>query len=144
MKLTLRSLAFSAVFAVGLTGLPVSAFLPGNAIARAATACTTTGYTHNCGGCIKFTSTDAFSIRVPKTKLTVTGRGTSRAVGTTVCVIRIAPPRKSKGGIGLRVTATGPFAAIHVPHAHLYRYNVGTGKLKHVKTISHAGLYQIV
>lgn len=111
--------------------------------AAPARACTTTGYTRNCTGCIKITSSHAFTLKVPSSRITLRGSGGTH-LGTTVCVARVPAPVASHGGQGVRVTATGSFSPLHVRRATIYRFNASKDTVKKVKKIGHPGIYQIV
>jgi hypothetical protein len=131
---------FSLASAHSLQGVPQAIHL----VSSVATTCTSTGYSHNCGGCITTSSSGNYSVKVPHTTKTVVGKGASS--GSTVCFAKVATPIKSRGGIGLRVTSTGAMGAVKVKgkHVKIYLYSPATKSLKKVKKISKPGIYQIV
>jgi hypothetical protein len=108
--------------------------------------CTTTGYSMNCTGCVKISRAGTFTVKVQHTNLAVRGKGSSLSAGTTVCLAKVPTPVQSKGGVGVRVTATGPFGPLHVEgkHPKVFSYNVKTRALKKVKAMSRPGIYQII
>jgi hypothetical protein len=129
---------------LALSTVPASAHTSARAVARPAAACTTTGYSKNCAGCKHLRATGGFTIKVAHTKFSVKGKGTADEVGTTLCVTHVATPVPSRGGVGVRVTATGAFSPLKVPHAHVFFFKASAGALKKVKAIRKPGLYQLV
>lgn len=110
-----------------------------------AAKCVSTGYTQNCTGCAKIKASGTYTLKAPNSSITLTGKGTARGKGTTICVSQLAPPVKSKSGKGIRVTATGSFSPMKLKgHKTIYKYSPKTNALKKVTKISAPGIYQIV
>jgi hypothetical protein len=112
--------------------------------AAPAAACTSTGYTSNCGGCVKVSASRSYTVTVPHTSLKL--KGTKAASGATVCFAKVATPVPSKGGIGVRVTATRSLGSVKLTGAKhkVYLFHPATKTLTTVKVITKVGIYQIV
>jgi hypothetical protein len=109
-----------------------------------AVACTSTGYTSNCGGCVTVKASGTYTVKVPKTTLTF--KGSKAAKGAKVCFSKVATPVKSKGGVGVRVTATKKLGTAKPSKKKdvVYLFHAATKTMTKVKSITKAGIYQVV
>jgi hypothetical protein len=107
-------------------------------------ACSSTGYSSNCGGCVTVSASGKYTVKVPKT--TVTFKGSKAAKGARVCFSKVATPMKAKGGVGVRVTATKKLGSAKPSKKKdvVYLFHAATKSLTKVKTITKAGIYQVV
>jgi hypothetical protein len=112
--------------------------------ATALAACTTTGYTMNCTGCIKVPSSGKFVLTPPKTHINFRGSGSSGTAGTKLCVSQVAAPKASLHGTWIRVSAKGAFRPLTLKHSKIYAYNPSSGRLTRLASVKKAGVYQIV
>jgi hypothetical protein len=135
---------FATLVLIATAGASTGALGATATSAAPAGACTQTGYTKNCSGCKHLPGSGSFSLKVPGANVAFRGKGSSGSAHTTLCFTRVAAPVQSKGGVGVKVSATGPFKPLHVKHGKLYRYNPASGKDKKVKAVTKAGIYQVV
>jgi hypothetical protein len=124
--------------------LPLTLIFALSSGATAFAACTTTGYTMNCTGCIKVPSSGKFVLTPPKTHINFNGSGSSGTAGTKLCLAKVAAPKASLHGTWVRVTAKGKFKPLTLKHSKLYAYNPSSGKLTKVPAVNKAGVYQVV
>lgn len=115
-----------------------------NAFASAPRSCTSTGYTQNCGGCVTLKATGHFVLKLPKTKVMFKGSESSSTKGTKICLTRVSAPKSSLGGVGLKVTAHGKFAPLHLKHGKLYLFNHAKNTVTKVTSVKSSGIYQVV
>lgn len=125
-------------------GSPASTPVSASALSQPVRACTTTGYTVNCTGCVKVPSRGNFALRVPKSPASLLGSGSSATRGTTICVAQVAPPRRSLGGVGIRVSVKGRFSPLRLSRGKLYRWTASNNRVTQVRTLDRAGIYQVV
>jgi hypothetical protein len=124
-----------ALPAVGQAG-PIHAAAP-----RA--TCTKAGYSISSNAvCVQVPSSGSFSVKVPETSLKVKGKGSAATHATQITITKLAAPVKSKGGVGIKIRATGKFNPLHVSSGTLWLYNAGKNSLKQVSTITKNGIYQ--
>jgi hypothetical protein len=109
-----------------------------------AASCPPNSYTTTCKGCTKVPSHGSFSIGVPGVQTFLKGTGSASTHGTRICLTRVPAPKKSLGGVGVRVRANGKFHPLHLTKGTLYRFNPGTNKVTRVKTVKSSGIYQVV
>jgi hypothetical protein len=124
-----------AVPAAGVAGLAYAA--------PAQAKCTKAGYSHNNAVCVVVPSSGSFTVKVPNTSLKVKGTGSAATKGTQITITKVAAPMHSKGGVGIKIRATGKFNPLHVSSGKIWLYNAGKNSLKAVSTINSSGIYQV-
>jgi hypothetical protein len=92
--------------------------------------------------CVLVPSSGTFSVKVPGTSLKVKGKGSSSTHGTQITITKLAAPVKPKGGVGIKIRATGKFNPLHISSGKLWIYNAGNNSLKQVSAITKNGIYQ--
>jgi hypothetical protein len=105
--------------------------------------CTKAGYSHNNTVCVVVPSSGSFTIKVPKTSLKIKGTGSAATKGTQITITKVAAPVHSKGGVGIKIRATGKFNPLHVSTGKIWLYNAGKNSLKAVSAIKSPGIYQV-
>lgn len=108
----------------------------------AGASCTRTAYANSCGTTVP--RKGSFSIPVPGVSVRLMGKGSVRTAGTRIMVTQVAAPKRSLGGVGAKVSATGSFKPLHLSAGKLYQYNPGKNSVQLVKTVARAGVYQVV
>ena len=147
----LRSIFASLTIIVSLSAVASAAPTSARTLHRAAQsahvqaparACSSTGYSSNCGGRDR-ERIRMYTVKVPKTTLTI--KGSKAANGAKVCFSKVATPVKAKGGVGVRVTATKKLGTAKPSKRRMSSTCFMASKsLTKVKTITKAGIYQVV
>jgi hypothetical protein len=144
MRTVLAALTIACTALVGLNAGAAAAHRAAAVPRHPALGCAITAYTKNCGGCATLSAAGAFTLAVPHTHLRLHGKSGAADSGTKVCAAKVAAPRPSMGGVGIRITATGPFKPFKIPKAKIYQYNPKSGSLTKVKAIKKPGVYQVI
>lgn len=103
--------------------------------------CTRTAYANSCG--ITIPAKGKFSIPVPGTSAKLIGTGSKATAGTRITLAKVAAPKPSKGGVGMKVNATGKFNPLRLSKGTLWRYKPSNNSLSRVKKVKHTGIYQV-
>ena len=129
-----------SLLCMGAIGIGVPS-LTGTALAAPTRAgCVIGGYSTTASKCVTVPASGAFSIKVPHTRSTLVGKGTSATAGTKIHVVAVANPSQTSG-TAIRVTANGPVPPLHARPGKLYRYDPKTGKSAAVKEVTRPGIY---
>jgi hypothetical protein len=132
-----------AALVVLALAIPVAGVAGQSYAAPLQATCTKAGYSHNNAVCVIVPSSGSFSVKVPSTSIKVKGKGSASTSGTQITLTKIAAPMSSKGGVGIKVRATGKFKPLHVSSGKLWLFNAAKNTLKSVTAITATGIYQV-
>jgi hypothetical protein len=106
--------------------------------------CQLGGYSTAAAKCVTVPASGSFSIKVPGTSTTLTGKGSRSTAGTKIHIAQVTNPNPTGKGVAVRITTNGQFNPLKLKSGKLWWFDPSSHKLQSVKKVTKQGVYVVI